>query len=85
MVASDSNTDAVEVFADPDTFCSIRWDNSDIVSTVSQSAVYKSPEFTGVNDICFVEREGNYERGRVLHIGELLVMCVFLKFETFSP
>ncbi len=56
--------------ADDNTFCAVQWENTDIISIVSQSAIFKSPEFTHVNDVCFVETEGQYEKGKILFIGK---------------
>jgi hypothetical protein len=43
-----------------ESFCAVKWENSSTISTVSQSAIFKSPEFTHVNDVCFVETEQEY-------------------------
>ncbi len=69
FVATDSNTDERVIAIDKDSFCAVQWENTDTVSTVSQSAIFKSPEFTRVNDICFVEIEGQYQKGKILFIG----------------
>ncbi len=66
---SDSNIDIPVIIADDNIFCTVQWENSTIISTVSQSAIFKSPEFTRVNDVCFVETEGQYEKGKILFIG----------------
>jgi hypothetical protein len=52
-----------------DSYCAIWWINSRIISTVHQSAIFKSPELTRVNDICFVEIEDQYQKGKILFIG----------------
>jgi hypothetical protein len=57
------------VLADDNTFCAVQWKNTDTISIVSQSAILKSPEFTHANDVCFVETEGQYEKGKILFIG----------------
>jgi hypothetical protein len=49
------------------------------VSTVPQSSVFKSPEFTRVNDICFVEIEGQYRKGKIIFIGKLLLTTISLE------
>jgi len=43
-----------------DRFCAVQWEKSRTIFTVPQSAVLKPSEFTHVNDICFVEIEGQY-------------------------
>jgi hypothetical protein len=57
------------ISVDDESFCAVQWKNSSNISTVSQSSVFKSPEFTGVDDICFVEREGQYRKGKIIFIG----------------
>ncbi len=69
FVATDSNTDERVIAIDKDSFCAVQWENTNTVSTVSQSAIFKSPEFTRVNDICFVEIEDQYQKGKILFIG----------------
>ncbi len=69
IIASDSNTDTPVVSVDDQSFCAVQWENSSIVCTVSQSAIFKSPEFTRVNDICFIEVEGRYRKGQVIFKG----------------
>ncbi|CAF2710281.1 unnamed protein product [Rotaria sp. Silwood2] len=43
---SDSYADTPAIYVDKESFCAVQWENSNIVSTVSQSAIFKSPEFT---------------------------------------
>jgi hypothetical protein len=52
-----------------ESFCAVKWENSSTISTVSQSAIFKSPEFTHVNDVCFVETEQEYRKGKIIFIG----------------
>ncbi|CAF3722578.1 unnamed protein product [Rotaria sp. Silwood1] len=66
---SDFNTDTPAVSISNEIFCAIHWENNSIVSTVPQSAIFKSPEFTNVNDICFIEAEGQYRKGQIIFIG----------------
>ncbi|CAF1230419.1 unnamed protein product [Rotaria sp. Silwood1] len=69
---SDSHTDIPAVSVDKKSFYAVRWENSGIVSTVSQSAVFKSPEYTHVNDVCFIETIGQYRKGQIIFKGLLL-------------
>jgi hypothetical protein len=69
FTVSDSNRDISVISVDDESFCAVQWKNSNIVCTVLQSTVFKSFKFTRVNDICFVEREGQYRRGKILFIG----------------
>ncbi|CAF4213307.1 unnamed protein product [Rotaria sordida] len=70
IVASDSNTDVPAITFDNETFYAIEWENSNIISTVSQSAVFKSPEFTNINDICLIEIENEqYRKGKIIFRG----------------
>jgi hypothetical protein len=57
------------ISVDENSFCAVRWEDNSIVSTVPQSSIFKSPEFTRVNDICFVETEGQYRKGKIISIG----------------
>jgi hypothetical protein len=52
-----------------ESFCAVQWEESRTIFTVPQSAVLKLPEFTHVNDICFVEIEGQYRKGQIICIG----------------
>jgi len=54
---------------DENIFCVVQWENSNDVAIVSQSSVFKAPEFTHMNDICFVEIEGQYQKGKIIFIG----------------
>jgi hypothetical protein len=67
------------VAVDNESFCAVQWENSSIVSTVPQSSIFKSPEFTRVNDICFVEKEGQYQKGKIIFIGYFLLINISLK------
>jgi hypothetical protein len=50
-------------------FCVIQLENNDIIYIVSQSLVFKSPDFTQINDICFIEIQEKYQRGIIKFIG----------------
>ncbi|CAF3806983.1 unnamed protein product [Rotaria sp. Silwood1] len=82
---SESHTEIPAVSVDNDSFYAVRWENSDIVSTVSQSAVFKSPEFTHVNDICYIETKGQYRKGQIIAKGLFLWINIIQKeFHSFS-
>ncbi|CAF1365576.1 unnamed protein product, partial [Rotaria sordida] len=67
---SDSITDVPAVTFDNETFYAIQWENSNMISTVCQSAVFKSPEFTNINDICLIEIENEqYRKGKIIFRG----------------
>ncbi|CAF4743106.1 unnamed protein product [Rotaria sp. Silwood1] len=66
---SNSNTDTSGISIYHESFCAVQWENSKIVSTVPQSAIFKAPEFTSVNDICFIETEAHYQKGRIIFKG----------------
>ncbi|CAF4722481.1 unnamed protein product, partial [Rotaria sp. Silwood2] len=66
---SDSYADTSVISVDKESFCAVQWENSSIVSTVQQSAIFKSPEFTNVNDICFIKTKGNYRKGQIIFKG----------------
>ncbi len=57
------------ISVDENSFFAVRWVDNSSVSTVSQSAIFKSPEFTRVNDVCFIETEGQYRKGKIISIG----------------
>ncbi|CAF4460211.1 unnamed protein product [Rotaria sp. Silwood2] len=61
-----TNADTPELSHDNESFCVVQWENSNIVSTIPQSAIFKSPEFTSVNDICFIETDEHYRKGRII-------------------
>ncbi|CAF4289774.1 unnamed protein product [Rotaria sp. Silwood2] len=63
---SDSHTYVPAVSVDNASFCAVRWENNNIVSTVSQLAVFQSPEFTHVKDICYIEIKGQYRKGQII-------------------
>ncbi|CAF1203501.1 unnamed protein product [Rotaria magnacalcarata] len=63
---SDFDTDAPSVSIDNESFYAVRWENSNIVSTVSQSVVFKSPQYTHLNDICCIETAGQYKNGQII-------------------
>ncbi|CAF1323219.1 unnamed protein product [Rotaria sp. Silwood1] len=69
---SESHTDIPAVSVDNESFYAVRWDNSDIVSAVSQSAVFKSPEYTYINDVCFIETIEQYRKGQIIAKGVFL-------------
>jgi hypothetical protein len=65
-----ANEDIQSIAVSNENFYAIQWEKSKTICTVPQSAVFKSPEFTRVNDICFVEIERQYRKGQILHIGK---------------
>jgi hypothetical protein len=69
FVASDSTTDTPAISVGDEHFCAVQWENTNTISTVPQSAIYKSPEFTHLNDICCVETEGQYRNGKIIFKG----------------
>ena len=44
-------------------FCVIQWENSDTFCVVPQTSIFKSADFTEINDICFIENDGIYRKG----------------------
>ncbi|CAF1178387.1 unnamed protein product [Rotaria sordida] len=66
---SNSNTDTHGISVGNESFCAVQWENSNIISTVPQSAIFKSPEFTNVNDVCFIEINGQYRKGQIIFKG----------------
>ncbi|CAF3753260.1 unnamed protein product [Rotaria sordida] len=66
---SDFNRDTSEISVDNESFYAVQWENGSIVSTVPQSAIFKSSEFTSLNDICFIETEGQYRKGQIIFQG----------------
>ena len=46
-------------------FCVVQWENSNAICIVPQASVFKSPDFTYVNDICIIEVEGQYRKGQI--------------------
>ncbi|CAF5162204.1 unnamed protein product, partial [Rotaria sp. Silwood1] len=81
----ESHTEIPAVSVDNDSFYAVRWENSDIGSTVSQSAVFKSPEFTHVNDICYIETKGQYQKGQIIAKSLFLWINIIQKeFHSFS-
>ncbi|CAF2779689.1 unnamed protein product [Rotaria sp. Silwood2] len=67
---SNSHTDIPTVRFDNETFYAVQWESSNIISTVPQSAVFKSPEFTNINDICIIEIENEqYRKGKIIFRG----------------
>jgi hypothetical protein len=40
-----------------------------MICIVPQSSVFKSSEYTQINDICFIEIDGKYRRGIIKFIG----------------
>ncbi|CAF4843076.1 unnamed protein product [Rotaria sp. Silwood1] len=81
---SESHTDVPVVSVDNKSFCAVQWENSNIISAVPQSAIFKSPEFTELNDICFIETEGQYRRGQIIFKGSRND-CDKLKTASVSP
>jgi hypothetical protein len=69
FVASDSSTDEPVISVDNDYYCSVQWENSNIISTVPQLTILKSPEFTRLNDVCFVEIEEEYRKAKIVFKG----------------
>ncbi|CAF3774220.1 unnamed protein product [Rotaria sordida] len=67
--ASNSNTDTHGISVCNESFCAVQWENSNIISTIPQSAIFKSPEFTNVNDVCFIEINGQYRKGQIIFKG----------------
>ncbi|CAF0930245.1 unnamed protein product [Rotaria sordida] len=65
----DSNTNAKQVSIDHHSFSAVQWENSCTVSIVPQSAIFKSHEFTHVNDVCFIETAGHYQKGQIIFKG----------------
>ncbi|CAF3348109.1 unnamed protein product [Rotaria socialis] len=63
---SNSNTDRPEIVFNSRCFYAVKWKNSDIVSAIPQSAILKSPEYTKVDDVCFIETKGRYREGQIL-------------------
>ncbi|CAM4979087.1 unnamed protein product [Rotaria socialis] len=63
---SDFDADTTSVSIDNESFYAVRWENSNIVSTVSQSAVFKSPQYTHLNDICCIKTAGQYKKGQII-------------------
>ncbi|CAF4900088.1 unnamed protein product [Rotaria sp. Silwood1] len=67
---SNSHTDIPTVRFDNETFYAVQWESSNIISTVPQSAVFKSSEFTNINDICIIEIENEqYRKGKIVFRG----------------
>ncbi|CAF4419276.1 unnamed protein product, partial [Rotaria sp. Silwood2] len=81
---SDSDTDMSTVSVDNSIFCAVQWENSIIVSIVPQSAIFKSPEFTASNDVCFIETKGQYRKGQIIFKGSRND-CEQLKMSSISP
>jgi hypothetical protein len=52
----------------------IQWENSFSICIVCQSSIFKSPDLIHVNDICFVEVEGQYRKGKIKFRGMDLYM-----------
>ncbi|CAF4165867.1 unnamed protein product [Rotaria sp. Silwood2] len=72
---SDSDTNAKkEVSVGHHNFCAVQWENSCTISTVPQSAIFKSPEFTHVNDVCFIETAGHYRKGQIIFKGSCTIL-----------
>lgn len=57
------------VHFDNESFYVVQWENTDIISTVPQSSVVKAPDFTKINDICYIETEGQYRKGQIIFQG----------------
>jgi len=68
------------IVADDNRFYVIQWESSNIIAIVSQSSIFKSPEFTYVNDICFVEIDGQYEKAKILFIGKLHSIYIVFQY-----
>ncbi|CAF2148696.1 unnamed protein product [Rotaria magnacalcarata] len=64
-----SHTDIPVISFDNKSFCAVRWENSNMISAVPQSAIFKSPEFTMLNDICVIEVDGQYRKGQIIFKG----------------
>lgn len=54
---------------DHESFYVIQWKNNTITYTIPQSAIWKSSEFTCINDICFVRIKGQYRPGKIIFKG----------------
>ncbi|CAF2528187.1 unnamed protein product [Rotaria sp. Silwood2] len=65
----DSHTDVPAVSFDHKTFYAVKWVDSNVISTMPQSAAFKAPEFTKVDDTCFIEIEGEYRKGQIIDKG----------------
>jgi hypothetical protein len=65
----DSSADEPVVIFNKKCFCAVQWEGSSIVSVIPQSSIFKSPEFTHVNDVCFVGEKRNYRKGKILFKG----------------
>jgi hypothetical protein len=67
--ASNSDTDKPAVCYDDESFCAVKLDNSSTICTVPQSAIFKAPEFTNINDVCFFELAEQYGKGQIIFRG----------------
>ncbi len=61
----------------------IQWENSNVICVVPQSSIFKSPDFIEINDICFIETEGKYRRGRIQFKG-FIISIDYLSKRKFS-
>jgi len=82
FLASNSDTDQPEVHFNKNVFYVVQWDKTNTISLVQQSAVFKAPQFTQINDICFIEKHQQYARGKIIFIG-LLIHYSFVVFKSF--
>jgi hypothetical protein len=70
FLAGSVNADTSVISASNKNCYVVRCENSDTVCTVAQSAIFRSPEVTRVNDVCFVETEEQYRKGQIIFIGK---------------
>ncbi|CAF1329795.1 unnamed protein product [Adineta steineri] len=50
-------------------FYVVQLETNNMIYIVSQSSIFKSPEFIHINDICFIEIENCYQRGQIKYKG----------------
>jgi hypothetical protein len=64
-------------------FYIVQWENSNIVCIIPQASIFKSADFTHVNDICIIEVEGKYRKGQIKYRGKLYRLITILEEENF--
>ncbi|CAF3773286.1 unnamed protein product [Rotaria sordida] len=79
--ANETMSEMSSMIVNENIYCAIQWIEETMekkmISIVSQSTIFKSPDFICINDICVIEFAGNYYKGKILYKGSRHMCEIF--------
>ncbi|CAF1173679.1 unnamed protein product [Rotaria sordida] len=81
ILANETMSEMSSMIVNENIYCAIQWIEETMekkmISIVSQSTIFKSPDFICINDICVIEFAGNYYKGKILYKGSRHMCEIF--------